>query len=76
MVPTEYIRISDIPLTINGKIDSSKLPVPQFEEEYIEPDTDREAEIAQAFCEVLDIPRASVCTDFSEWVEILSQLFH
>ncbi|MEO2721449.1 amino acid adenylation domain-containing protein, partial [Enterococcus faecium] len=64
MVPTEYIRISDIPLTINGKIDSSKLPVPQFEEEYIEPDTDREAEIAQAFCEVLDIPRASVCTDF------------
>lgn len=64
MVPAAYIRISDIPLTINGKIDSSKLPVPKYEEEYIEPKTAREAEIAQAFCEVLEIPRASVCTDF------------
>lgn len=64
MVPVAYIRISDLPLTINGKIDISKLPAPQFEEEYVEPNTDREVEIAQAFCEVLAIPRASVCTDF------------
>lgn len=65
MVPNQYIKLSEIPITINGKIDTQRLPEPKFEErEFITPHTKREVEIAEAFCELLKLEKVSINDDF------------
>lgn len=65
MVPNQYIKLSTIPLTINGKIDLRKLPEPVFErQEFIAPKTKRELEIAAAFSGLLGLDKVSITDDF------------
>lgn len=64
MIPISYMRIEEIPLTINGKIDTKKLPKPQYEQEYVAPVTAREKEITESICKILDLPRISINADF------------
>ncbi len=65
MLPTSYVHLDEFPLTLNGKIDLRKLPEPVIEhKEFIEPENDREKEIARAFRELLEIEKVSVLDDF------------
>ncbi|MCW6659579.1 amino acid adenylation domain-containing protein, partial [Aerococcaceae bacterium NML191292] len=64
MLPSFYIEISEIPLTINGKIDVKKLPLPTYEEVCVLPVTSREKEIERAFSQVLNLEKVSTEANF------------
>ncbi|PHS10320.1 MAG: hypothetical protein COA88_02425 [Kordia sp.] len=56
MVPGYFVMLDQFPLTINGKIDRSKLPNPQvIQEEYEAPKGDVEEKMAMVWSEVLEV---------------------
>lgn len=66
MVPDNIIQIAFIPKTLNGKIDRSALPIPEFDKKQITvlPNTKEEKDIYNAFLEVLDIKEFSIDDNF------------
>jgi amino acid adenylation domain-containing protein len=68
MVPSDYVWLTAMPMTPNGKLDRKALPPPPSDE--LEPAHDRpprtglEREIAAIWQEVLEKPTAGVATDF------------
>ncbi|RMZ58567.1 amino acid adenylation domain-containing protein [Chryseobacterium nematophagum] len=58
MVPSVYVHLEELPLTINGKLDRKSLPEPSFtgDKEYIAPTTALEKELAEIYGEVLGLP--------------------
>jgi amino acid adenylation domain-containing protein/thioester reductase-like protein len=61
MIPSHFIYIDQIPLTVNGKIDEHKLPQPLLEgvgksNIHELPQTEIEKKIAMAFSQVLSVP--------------------
>ena len=58
MVPSQYIELTSLPLTANGKVDRAALPrapLPQGPTESTEPQGALEKTIAAVFCEVLGL---------------------
>lgn len=70
MIPSYFIRLSKIPLTPNGKIDTKALLEHSFKEDvnhpYIPPGDETEAEVAALWSELLGKERISVCDNFFE----------
>lgn len=69
MIPANFIRIDSIPLTPNGKIDRSALPVPLYSgrlpgAEYVAPRNDIEQGLALIWQELLFVEKVSVKDDF------------
>ncbi|MCF0226284.1 MAG: non-ribosomal peptide synthetase, partial [Methanobrevibacter sp.] len=65
MIPSFITQIDEIPLTINGKLDKKALPKPAvIRREFIEPASEMEIKIADAFYEVLNIENVSVLDNF------------
>src|SRR3712207_3664179 len=65
MLPQYYVRIEEIPLNANGKVDRKALPVPEVEEEsFVEPQTELEKEIAEIWKEVLKIDKVGLYDSF------------
>ena len=66
MVPSATLQINEIPLTINGKIDIHALPdiIFQSSQIYVEPTTEEEVIVCQAFSSVLLIEKIGVDDDF------------
>ncbi|WP_440617952.1 amino acid adenylation domain-containing protein, partial [Cysteiniphilum sp. 6C5] len=66
MIPSAALQINDIPLTINGKIDIYALPDIGFEstQAYIEPRTEQERIVCQAFSNLLLIEKIGIDDDF------------
>lgn len=69
MLPNNYVKISKWPLTKNGKIDKSKLPLPlinrsQSDELYEAPSTELEKSIADIMMRILKINRIGVNENF------------
>ncbi|CAA7197253.1 Tyrocidine synthase 3 [Chryseobacterium potabilaquae] len=62
MVPSVYVHLEELPLTINGKLDRKALPEPNFtgDKEYIAPTTPLEKELAEIYGEVLGLPVESI----------------
>ncbi|RNA61469.1 amino acid adenylation domain-containing protein [Chryseobacterium nematophagum] len=62
MVPSVYVHLESLPLTINGKLDRKALPEPNFtgDKEYIAPTTALEKELAEIYGEVLGLPAESI----------------
>eukprot|EP00833_Pecoramyces_ruminatium_P001369 jgi/Orpsp1_1/1175401/evm.model.c7180000053703.1 len=73
MVPNYYIKIEEIPLTNNGKLDRRRLPEPRKEdiiiEQYIAPENEIEQKICNIFSEVLNYPENEIgrMSDFYEF---------
>ncbi|MCS4304598.1 non-ribosomal peptide synthetase, partial [Chryseobacterium sp. BIGb0232] len=57
MVPSVFVHLLSLPLTINGKLDKKALPEPEFtgSKNYIAPETDLEKQLVAVYGEVLGI---------------------
>lgn len=69
MIPSYFIKIDEVPLKANGKMDRMALPKPDisdFRSDYAAPTTETEEKICRAFEKVLKIERAGIHDDFYE----------
>ena len=61
MVPSAFVALERIPVTLNGKVDRRALPVPRFDVDqgaaYEAPVDDVEQALARVWAELLDVPR-------------------
>lgn len=69
MIPSHIMRLSELPLTNNGKIDRKALPDPTSDRPtlsvaYIAPQTTTEKTIADIWCEVLQLDTAGIHDNF------------
>jgi amino acid adenylation domain-containing protein len=67
MVPSAFVEIEQLPLTVNGKLDRKKLPAPEWKSrEYEAPRGETERVIAEAFAELLKLERVGREDNFFE----------
>jgi amino acid adenylation domain-containing protein len=69
MVPAAFVMLDEIPLTLNGKLDKRRLPLPEQvgaagERECLEPKTETEKDVAKIFAQVLDLERVDCAESF------------
>ena len=69
MVPSAFVLLESMPLTVNGKVDRQKLPAPsrerpQLEQAYIAPQTDLEQLLAGILSELLKIDGVGIDDNF------------
>ena len=67
MVPSYVIKLDEIPLNVNGKVDKRALPdvdMSNLQAEYIAPRNENERKIVEAFENALNLDRVSVHDDF------------
>jgi len=67
MQPSAWVRVDALPLTVNGKVDRSRLPEPELRVVAFEPPTSvTEHVLAGVWREVLGVAEISVTADFFE----------
>lgn len=68
MIPSTFVKISNLPLTASGKLDKSSLPAPKYESEepYLAPSTNLQRAIAKIWSVELDIKRIGIEDDYFE----------
>jgi len=69
MVPTYFVRLDDVPMLPNGKIDKKNLPKPDtanYRVEYVAPRNEMEKKLCKGFEEVLGIENVGIKDDFFE----------
>ncbi|MEU5891634.1 amino acid adenylation domain-containing protein [Streptomyces sp. NPDC047461] len=66
LIPSAFVLLDALPLTVQGKLDAAALPEPEARETHtlVPPRTPAETVVAQIWCEVLDLPRVGVHDDF------------
>ncbi|HYG12244.1 MAG TPA: non-ribosomal peptide synthetase, partial [Pyrinomonadaceae bacterium] len=69
MVPSLFVTMEKLPLTPNGKVNRATLPMPEkmrpaLDEEFVAPRNPIEKQVAEIWCEVLDIDRVGVNDNF------------
>ena len=74
MVPSSYVEIDEIPLTVNGKLDRLS-PAPQFAQSgrYAAPENPLEALICSLWSNILGVETVGIDDDFSDWAAIRSK---
>ena len=67
MIPSYFIAMQSLPLTVNGKLDRKKLPSPfnNKEEKYVKPETSLQKTICKILEECLSIKNISIYEDFN-----------
>ena len=69
MIPAYFVKVDEIPLKSNGKMDRKALPAPDIKDyvsTYVEPTTDTEKKLCTAFAKVLKLDRVGINDDFYE----------
>ena len=68
MVPSAFVRLPSLPLTVNGKVDrqalASQAPTIASDADFVEPRTPAEVTLAKIWSEVLKLDRVSVKDNF------------
>jgi aryl carrier-like protein len=79
MIPSAWVRLENLPLSPNGKLDRAALPVPESghnaQEEYAAPTTATELALTKIFGEVLHMDRVGVNSDLLKLGADSIQLF-
>ena len=79
MIPSAWVRLENLPLSPNGKLDRAALPVPESghnaKEEYAAPTTATELALTTIFGEVLHMDRVGVNADLLKLGADSIQLF-
>jgi amino acid adenylation domain-containing protein len=65
MVPSYFVHLQALPLTISGKLNKKALPVPQLsrEPEYVAPSNEVEEKLAEIWAEVLKLEKGIIGTN-------------
>jgi len=71
MVPSFFVKLTEMPLTLNGKIDRKALPQPEqkrsdLEQEFVPPQNEIEKLLSEAWVKILKIDRVGVHDNFFE----------
>lgn len=70
MIPSCFVRLEEIPLTINGKVDRKALPEPDAQalsgKAYIAPENQKEEILAGIWAEVLGVSKVGVVDNYFE----------
>ncbi len=71
MIPSIFMAVSEYPLTPNGKVDRRALPDPDetavtSTEEFVAPRNKTEAQLAQIWCDILQIEQVGIHNNFFE----------
>jgi amino acid adenylation domain-containing protein len=68
MIPTEFVKIHELPLLPSGKVDLRALPLPPEHTNespcVVGPRTPTEAKLAAFWCELLEVPEVGLTDDF------------
>jgi amino acid adenylation domain-containing protein len=69
MIPSAFVRVEEFPLTPNGKLDKKALPAPQrkrplLAQEYIAPQSALEKQLAEVWCELLQLDQVGLDDSF------------
>ena len=72
MIPNFFMRLKSLPLTVNHKVDKKSLPeidisTIKVTTKYVEPKTETEINLCNAFKEILNIPEIGIKTDIFEY---------
>jgi amino acid adenylation domain-containing protein len=72
MLPTHFIQMEKLPLTINGKVDRQALPVPsqenlQLSDNFVMPRTETEKTLAEIWAELLNVESIGVNDNFFDF---------
>ena len=68
MIPRYYLRLNEIPVTINGKVDYKKLPQIQepVRHAFVQPENEEEREMVRIFERTLNLKQVGMQDDFIE----------
>jgi amino acid adenylation domain-containing protein len=70
MVPSAFVLLEALPLTVNGKVDRRALPAPDFssqpQDNFVAPRTPEEEILAQIWAKVLKVDRVGIHDNFFE----------
>jgi len=69
MIPSAFVFLDSLPLTVSGKVDRKALPAPQPgrpQTEYVSPQTPIQEVLCEVFAEVLEIEKAGIHDNFFE----------
>ena len=70
MVPSYFIQVASLPLTVNGKIDKNALPEPEglivTGTPYVAPQGDKEQKLADIWREILNVEKIGINDNFFE----------
>jgi nonribosomal peptide synthetase DhbF len=65
MVPSVFVVLERLPVTVNGRVDRVSLPAPAFDDgKYRAPRNETERVLAAAFADVLELDRVGIDEDF------------
>ncbi|MBB5622466.1 amino acid adenylation domain-containing protein [Pedobacter cryoconitis] len=66
MIPSYFIRIAQMPLTVNGKIDTSRLPAPQIDlvKDYVPATTLNEMKLSEIWMRILNLSRIGITDNY------------
>jgi amino acid adenylation domain-containing protein len=70
IVPSAFVLLDELPLTLNGKVDRRALPIPQWtrmeEGSYVAPRTPLESQLAEIWSRLLGVEQVGIYDNFCE----------
>ena len=68
MIPQYMMQLDMLPLTINGKVDKSQLPIPKIETKtkYVAPENEVQKQLCNIWCKIFNIKKVGILDNFFE----------
>jgi len=68
MIPQYIMQLEQLPLTINGKVDKLKLPMPELESKnkYVAPENETQKQLCDIWCKIFNMKKIGILDNFFE----------
>ena len=68
MIPQYIMQLDTLPLTINGKVDKTQLPIPQIETKtkYVAPENEVQEQLCNIWCKIFNMKKIGIMDNFFE----------